>query len=397
MSRAGFHSVDHAIEIAKRRLPRSAYLYLEGGTEDEYTVRANREVFREVTFRPRVAVQHDRHDLTTRVLGCDLSLPVVLSPVGYLRLAHRDAEVGAARAAGRAGTAVCVSTLSSQPIEVISAATDGPVWWQLYFAGGRQGAELSIEQAKEAGCRALLVTVDAAAAARRESVVRGGGIPQRIDLRNALRFAPEMIMRPRWAYDFLRDGLRIEVPNVRVSRGGPPLSTAEASETMRAHTPTWADLAWIREQWPGPIAVKGVLTREDAQRAVDAGVDGVVVSNHGGNALDGTPPTLKVLPEVVSAVGDQIEVLVDGGIRRGTDVVKALALGARAVLVGRAYVFGLAAAGEEGVDRVLSLLGDGIRRTLALLGCPSVEALDASYVDWPAGWGGSSLRSSGGS
>jgi isopentenyl diphosphate isomerase/L-lactate dehydrogenase-like FMN-dependent dehydrogenase len=386
--RARFHSVDHAKEIARRRLPRSAYLYLEGGTEDEYTTRANREAFPEVTFRPRVAVSHERHDLATRVLGCDLSMPVVVGPVGYLRLAHRDAEVGAARAAGRAGTAAGVSTLSSRPIHEITAASEGPVWWQLYLAGGRVGAEIAIDQAKQAGCRALLVTVDLAAAAGRERVIRGGGIPTRIDFRNALRFAPEMLPRPRWAWDFLQDGLRLEVPNIRTSPSGPALSSAEASKSMRAHTPIWADLGWIREQWGGPIAVKGVVTPEDARRAVDAGVDGIVISNHGGNALDGTPATLRVLPEIAAAVGDEVEVLVDSGFRRGTDVVKALAMGARAVLIGRAYVFGLAAGGEDGVGRVLHLFRDGIARTLALLGCPSVHDLDASYVDWPREWGG---------
>lgn len=385
--RAHFHSVDHAAEIARRRLPRSAYWYFEGGTEDEYTRVANREIFPEVTFRPRAAVHHARHDLTTRVLGCNLSLPVIPGPVGYLRLAHRDAEVGAARAAGRAGTAIGVSTLSSRPIGDICAASEGPVWWQLYLAGGRPGAEIAIDQAKRAGCRALLVTVDLAAAAGRERSIRGGGIPTRIDLRNALRFAPEMLTHPRWALDFIRDGRELNVPNIRTTADGPALSTAEASKSMRAHAPTWADFDWIRERWGGPIAIKGVLTPADARRAVEVGADAIVVSNHGGNALDGTPATLRVLPEVVAEVRDEIEVLVDGGFWRGTDVVKALGMGARGVLVGRAYAFGLAAAGEDGVGRVLHLFRDGIQRTLALLGCPSVTELDATYVDWPAAWG----------
>jgi len=364
------------------------YRYIEGGTEDEYTVRANRAAFAEVTFSPRVAVMHEQRDARTTVLGQELSLPVVLAPAGYIRLAHRDGEVGAARAAGVMGTAIGVSTLSYYPIETIAAAATGPVWYQLYFAGGRPGAEIAIERARASGCRALIVTVDLAAAAGRERQLRGGAIPSRVTLKNALTFAPELAVRPRWLYDFARDGMRLDVPNVRVERNGPPLSAAAASRSMRVSAPTWADFGWIKEQWAGPIIVKGILSRDDARRAVDVGADAIVVSNHGGNALDGTPATLGLLPRIVDAVGADVEVLVDGGIRRGVDVVKAVALGARAVLVGRAYIWGLAADGEAGVERVLAMFKDGIERTLALLGCPSVSALDRSYVDAPRHWMG---------
>jgi isopentenyl diphosphate isomerase/L-lactate dehydrogenase-like FMN-dependent dehydrogenase len=372
--------------MARRRVPRSVYRYIEGGTEDEYTVRANRAAFAEVTFQPRAAVQHERRELQTSVVGQPLALPVVLAPAGYIRLAHRDGEVGAARAAGAMGTAVGVSTLSYYPIEAVAAASAGPVWYQLYFAGGRAGAEIAIERAIAAKCGALIVTVDLAAAAGRERSFRGGVIPQRVTLRNALSYAPELLVRPRWLYDFAKDGLRLDVPNARTSRDGPSLSAAAASKSMRQHTPTWADFAWIKEQWPGPIIIKGVLNRDDARRAVDCGADAIVVSNHGGNALDGTPATLGVLPRIVDAVGAEVEVLVDGGFRRGVDVVKALALGARAVLIGRSYIWGLAAGGSAGVERVLAQFRDGIDRTLALLGCPSVSALDRSYVDAPREW-----------
>ena len=381
-----FHSVGHAQHLARRRVPRSVYRYIEGGTEDEYTVRANRAAFAEVTFNPRVAVFHEQRDLHTSVVGQPVALPVVIAPAGYIRLAHRDGEVGAARAAGAMGTAVGVSTLSYYPIEQVAAATRGPVWYQLYFAGGRAGAEIAIERAQAAGCRALIVTVDLAAAAGRERALRGGVIPQRVTLKNVWSYAPELIVRPRWLYDFARDGLRLDVPNVRVERDGPPLSAAAASKSMRQNAPTWADFAWIRDQWSGPIIVKGILSRDDARRAVDTGADAIVVSNHGGNALDGTPATLKVLPGIVDAVGTDVEVLVDGGFRRGVDVVKAIALGARAVLIGRAYIWGLAAGGSAGVERVLAQFRDGIDRTLALLGCPSVTALDRSYVDVPRSW-----------
>jgi isopentenyl diphosphate isomerase/L-lactate dehydrogenase-like FMN-dependent dehydrogenase len=379
-------SVDDAQLLAKRRLPRSVYEYVEGGTEGEVTVRANRRAFEEVTFRPKAAVLYGERDLTTTVLGCPLSMPVVVAPAGYIRMAHRDGELGAARAAGEAGIAVGISTLSSYPIEEITAATTAPVWYQLYFAGGRAGAEIAIDRARDAGCQALILTVDLAAAAGRERRLRGGGVPTRVDLRNALRYAPEMVVRPAWLIDFLRDGLRLDVPNVRTEPEGPALSAAEASKSMRNAAPTWDDMGWVRERWGGPLVVKGLLRADDARRAVDAGAAAVVVSNHGGNALDGTPPTLRVLPEIVAAVGDDVEVLVDGGIRRGGDVVKALAMGARAVLVGRAYVWGLAAGGEAGVAQVLRVLRDGIDRTLALLGCPSVGALDASYLDVPPAW-----------
>jgi len=236
-----FHSVDQAQRIAKRRVPRSVYRYIEGGTEDEYTVRANRAAFAEVTFSPRVAVMHEQRDARTTVLGQQLSMPVVLAPAGYIRLAHRDGEVGAARAAGAMGTAVGVSTLSYFPIETITAAATGPVWYQLYFAGGRPGAEIAIERARASGCRALIVTVDLAAAAGRERQLRGGAIPSRVTLQNALTFAPELAIRPRWLYDFARDGMRLDVPNVRVDRNGPALSAAAASRSMRVAAPTWAD------------------------------------------------------------------------------------------------------------------------------------------------------------
>jgi isopentenyl diphosphate isomerase/L-lactate dehydrogenase-like FMN-dependent dehydrogenase len=381
--RARFHSVDQAKQVAKRRLPKSVYRFLEGGTEAEITVRANRQAFDDVTFRPRAATVCPAPDLRTTVLGQELSMPVIVAPAGFIRLAHRDGEIGAARAAGRAGIAAGVSTLSSHDIVDITAASAGPVWYQLYFAGGRTGAEIAMERAAKAGCTALVLTVDVAAAAGRERALRGGGVPTGVTVRNAITYAPELLPRPRWLIDFLRDGMRLDVPNVRASMDGPPLSVAEASKSMRGHGPRWEDLDWIREQWSGPIVMKGILRVEDARRAADAGVDAIVVSNHGGNALDSTPATLRVLPSIVDAVGEDVEVLVDGGIRRGADVVKAVALGARAVLIGRAYIWGLAAAGEPGVDRVLSILRQGIASTLTLLGCPSVGELDRTYVDAP--------------
>jgi isopentenyl diphosphate isomerase/L-lactate dehydrogenase-like FMN-dependent dehydrogenase len=378
--------VDLAQQRARRKVPKSVYAFIEGGTEGEYTVNANREAFLQVTFRPRSAVIHPHRDLATTVMGAELSMPVILAPAGLIRLAHQGGEILAARAAGEIGTAVGVSTMSGYPIEQIAAATSGPVWYQIYFAGGRQGAEVAIERAKRAGCHALIVTVDSAVQSGRERLMAGRGLPRGFNLRTALEWAPETIVRPSWLRGFLRDGPTLEVPNVRLSIDGPSLSIAEAGASMMTSAPEWSDLTWIREQWGGPVAVKGIVTAEDARRAVGAGADAVVVSNHGGNALDGTPATLRVLPEVVEAVGAETEVLMDGGVRRAGDVVKALALGARAVLIGRAYIWPLAAGGYEGLWDVLSALRDQLDRTLALLGCPSVHALDSSYVDVPSTW-----------
>jgi isopentenyl diphosphate isomerase/L-lactate dehydrogenase-like FMN-dependent dehydrogenase len=327
-------------------------------------------------------VVHPKPDLRTEVLGQELAMPIVLAPAGYIRLAHRDGEAGAARAAARAGVPIGVSTLASHDVFDITA-TGASTWYQLYFAGGRDGAEVAIDRAREAGCRALIVTLDLAASAARERMLRGGAIPTSVNLANAARYAPELVRRPSWLRDFMRDGLRLDVPNVRTERDGPPLTAAEASKSMRASAPRWEDFAWLRERWQGPLIAKGLLRPEDARRAIDVGADAIVVSNHGGNALDSTPPTIEVLPGIVDAVGGAVDVLVDGGIRRGSDVVKALAFGARAVLIGRAYIWGLAAGGEAGVERVLRLLRDDVSRTLTLLGCPSVADLDRSYVDAP--------------
>ncbi|HEY3737625.1 MAG TPA: alpha-hydroxy acid oxidase [Jatrophihabitans sp.] len=386
MRRRPILSVDIAQQRARRKVPRSVYAFIEGGTQGEYTVRANRVAFDEVTFRPRAGIFTSERSLSTSVLGCDLSMPVVLAPAGLVRLAHRGAEVLAAKVAGDLGLATGVSTLASSPIEAVTAATTGPVWYQVYFAGGKRGAEIAIDRAREAGCRALLVTLDSAVQSRREKLAAGRGVPSRVSLRTALQWAPETLVRPKWLWDYMQDGFRLEVPNVRSAPDGPPLSAAEASASMRQAAPTWADLEWIRERFGGPIAAKGILSAEDARRAVDHGASAVIVSNHGGNALDGTPATLRVLPEIVEAVGDVTEVLMDGGIRRPGDIAKALALGARAVLIGRAYIWALAGGGEQGLRELLGELHEGLDGVLALLGCESVHDLDPSYVSLPRSW-----------
>jgi isopentenyl diphosphate isomerase/L-lactate dehydrogenase-like FMN-dependent dehydrogenase len=378
-------TVDDAEYFARRRLPRSLAQAIEVG-EPVSTFGRNLAAFEQVSFRPRSAVWHPARDLSTTVVGHAIALPVMIAPTGNLRLFHRDAEPGVARAAGAAATIQCVSTLTGHPIEEITATASGPVFFQVYLLGGRANAEANIDRALRAGCGALVVTVDTAARYQaRRSVRERAYLPYSISAESIIRFLPQAVRRPRWLKDFLADPGALETPMV-LRKDGTAMSMAEASTALPNEIPTWSDLDWIRAQWPGPIIVKGILTAEDARRAVSHGASAVVVSNHGGHLLLGSPPTLRVLPEVVDAVGNEVEILLDSGVRSGGDVVKAVALGARAVLIGRAYLWPLAAAGEVGVRRILDVFRDGIDSTLALIGCASIAALDASYVTAPREW-----------
>jgi len=372
--------------MARRRVPRAVFDYLDGGAEGEVTLRENCRAFEDLTFRPRHAVALAECDLHTRVLGHDLSLPVMLAPVGYSRLMHPGGEVAAAGAAGRAGTAYILSTVSGHKLEHVKAASKGPVMYQLYLMGGRAAAEAAIERARVAGFAALVVTIDTAVAGIRERDHRNG-MKELVGpgLLAKVPFLPEILSHPGWLVGFLRDGGIQPLPNVVIPGQG-PMPLLDVAAALASSTVTWADLTWIRAAWRGPIVVKGVLTAEDARRAVDEGAVAISVSNHGGRQLDGVQASVRALPEVVAAVGDRVEVWMDGGVRRGADVVKALCLGARAVLCGRAYAYGLCAAGEAGVDRALEILRADLDRTLRLLGCPSVSALDRSYLNVPKSW-----------
>jgi isopentenyl diphosphate isomerase/L-lactate dehydrogenase-like FMN-dependent dehydrogenase len=372
--------------IARRRVPKAVFDYLDGGAEGEVTLRENCRVFEDITFRPRHAVALETCDLNTSVLGFDLSLPFLLAPVGYSRLMHPGGEVVAARAAGAAGTAYILSTISGHKLEDVKAGSRGPVFYQLYLMGGRGAAEAVIERARVAGFSALVVTIDTAVSGIRERDYRNG-MKEMISggLLEKIPFIPEVLSHPGWLIGYLRDGGLPGLPNVIVpGQGQMPLVDINAALAKAAVT--WADLDWIRKLWSGPIVVKGVLTGDDARRAVDAGAAAVSVSNHGGRQLDHLPASLRTLPEVVAAVNGQAEVWMDGGIRRGTDIVKAICMGARAVLCGRAYAYGLAAAGEAGVIRAIEILRTDLERTLRLLGCPSMAALDRSYVNVPKSW-----------
>jgi isopentenyl diphosphate isomerase/L-lactate dehydrogenase-like FMN-dependent dehydrogenase len=379
-------SIEDLRPLAQRRLPKAVFDYLDGGADGEVTLRENCRVFTDVTFRPRQSVAVGDCDLRKRVLGLDLSLPFLLAPVGYSRLMHPNGEVGAARAAGAAGTAYILSTISGHKLEDVKAGSSGPVLYQLYLMGGRGAAEAAMERARLAGFVGLVVTVDTPVPGLRERDYRNGmkqlisgGVWQKIP------FIPQILEHPRWLMNFLRDGGLPALPNVVVPGKG-PMPLVDINAALSRAAVTWADLRWIKDCWRGPIVVKGVLTGDDARRAIDEGAVAVSVSNHGGRQLDCVQASLHALPEVVAAVHGQAEVWMDGGIRRGSDIVKALCLGANAVLCGRAYAYGLAAAGGAGVTRAIEILRDDLERTLRLLGCPSVKALDRSYVNIPRNW-----------
>ena len=368
-------------DLARRRLPRVIFDYVDGGADGEFTLRRNCDAFQDFSFRPRQAVAVQTCDLRTRVLGHELSLPVLLAPVGYSRMIHASGEVAAARAAGAAGTAFILSSISGHRMEYTRNASAGPLWYQLYLIGGRATAEAAIARAAQAGFSALVVTVDTPVAGNRERDSRNG--MRELMGRNVLAKLPflgQFLSRPRWLLNFLLDGGMPKLENIIIPGQG-PLPLIDVATALSHAVVTWEDLAWIREVWSASIVVKGILTGDDAKRAVDCGARGVIVSNHGGRQLDSTRASLDALPEVVQAVGSQVDVLMDGGIRRGGDIVKALCLGARAVLIGRAYAYGLAAAGEAGVACSLKILREDLERTLKLLGCSSVSQLNSSFIE----------------
>jgi L-lactate dehydrogenase (cytochrome) len=368
--------------MAKRRVPKSVFDYLDGGAEGEVTLRENCRAFEDIVFRPRSAVRLDNVDLRTTVLGHALAFPAILAPVGYSRLMHPRGECAAAQAAGEAGTGYILSTISGHKLEDVKAATQGFAFYQLYLMGGREAAMGAMERAKKAGFAALVITIDTAVSGLRERDPRNG--MKELLGKNPLAklpFLPNILAHPGWLVSFLLDGGVPPLANVVVpGKGAMPMTDVAAA--LDESTVVWEDLKWIREVWTGPIVVKGVMIGDDARRAIDAGAAAVVVSNHGGRQLDCCDATIRILPEVVEAVRGQIEVLMDGGVRRGGDIAKALCLGARAVLIGRAYAYGLAAAGHAGVTRALQILRADVERTMRLLGVASVAELNSEYVKY---------------
>ena len=370
--------------LAKKRLPDVVFAYIDGGAEDEVTLRENVAAFGDIGFRPRQCVAVPSCDLRTTVLGETFDLPFLLAPVGFCRMFYPKGELHAARAANDAGTAYILSTFSGTRLEEVRGGAKGTLWFQLYVPGGREIAEATMARAKAAGYKVLVVTIDTPVSGMRERDFRYGVRPiLQGDIWGSLPYAWQFVKRPRWVVDYFADGRPKVFPNVELPGKG-AMPCGDVGILLESTIVTWEDLRWMREAWQGPVVVKGVHTGDDARRAMDAGAQAVVVSNHGGRQLDGVPASLRALPEVLDAVNGRIEVLMDGGIRRGGDVVKAICLGAKAVLVGRAYAWALGAAGGPGVTRAIDILRTDVVRTLRLLGCPSIRDLDRSYISTDA-------------
>jgi isopentenyl diphosphate isomerase/L-lactate dehydrogenase-like FMN-dependent dehydrogenase len=366
--------------LARARLPDAVFDYLDGAADDEVTLKDSEKAFKEVLFKPRFAVATPACDLGVTVLGHKLDVPFMLGPIGYSRLMHPRGELAASAAAGRHGTAYILSTMSGHRIEDVKAQSSGPTFYQLYLAGGRGAAEGAIARAKAAGYKALFVTIDTPVAGNRERDVRNG----MKELMGAnpfkkLPYVPNILMHPRWLAAFIADGMTRPFPNIVVPGSG-PLAAIDVAAALESAQVSWTDLKWIREAWDGPIVMKGVMTVDDAKRSVDHGAEGIVVSTHAGRQLDGCAASLRVLPGILEAVGDKTEVIFDGGIRRGADVVRAMAMGAKAVLLGRGYAYGMAAAGDAGIERAIEIFKADIVRTLKLLGCTSMSQLNSSYI-----------------
>jgi heme/flavin dehydrogenase (mycofactocin system) len=372
-SRHWFETVAEAQRRAKKRLPRSVYMALVAGSEQGITLNDNVNAFNELGFRPHIADLPQNRDQATTVLGQDISFPVIISPTG-VQAVDPEGEVAVARAAAAAGTAIGLSSFASRSVEDVAAVNE-KVFFQMYWVGTRDRILQRVERARKAGAKALIVTLDWSFATRRDW--GSPAIPEKLDLKAMARFAPEAILRPRYLVDWLRSGTlpNLTCPNLAGPGEELPTFFGAYGEWMGTPLPTWEDIRWLREEWGGPFAVKGIMHADDARRAIDVGATAISVSNHGGNNLDGTPGSIRALPGVVDAVGDQIEVLLDGGIRRGGDVVKALAFGAKAVMIGRAYLWGMAAGGEAGVANVLQILRSGVDEALLGLGRSSIHEL----------------------
>ncbi|MGY1710659.1 pre-mycofactocin synthase MftD [Geodermatophilus sp. SYSU D00758] len=384
MANEWFETVTEARRLAKRRLPRSVYLACVAGSEEGVTLRDNCDAFSELGFAPHVAGLSAERDLSTSVMGQPISMPVMISPVG-VQAVHPDGEVAVARAAHAKGTAMGLSSFGSRPVEQVVEANP-QTFIQTYWVGGREAMARRLERHRRAGAKGLVLTLDWSFATGRDW--GSPDIPEQLDLPTMARFAPEAAVRPRWALRYARrlQLPRLAVPNMAVDGEEPPTFFQAYGEWMQSKRPDWEDVAWLREQWDGPFMLKGVTRVDDARCAVDAGVTAISVSNHGGNNLDGTPATIRALPAVAEAVGDRVEVVLDGGIRRGSDVVKALALGARAVMIGRAYLWGLAANGQAGVENVLDVLRSGIDSALLGMGHSRVTELGREDVVVPPGF-----------
>src|SRR3954453_3764089 len=386
MANAWFESVAEAQRRAKKRLPKGVYGALVAGSERGLTVDDNIAAFAELGFAPHTAGLANDKQMAIQVLGQEVALPVLISPTG-VQAVHPDGEVAVARAAAARGTAMGLSSMASKPMEEVIAANP-KTFFQLYWVGDRDVMAAKVDRARRAGAAGLIATLDWSFAYGRDW--GSPFIPEKINLEAVRRYAPQVALKPRWLWDFARTKKLpdLTVPNMVGPPGEPaPTFFGAYGQWMASPMPTWEDVAWLRGLWPeAPFMLKGVMRVDDARRAVDAGVTAISVSNHGGNNLDGTPASIRALPAVAEAVGNQLEVLLDGGIRRGGDGAKALALGARAVMIGRAYLWGLAANGQAGVENVLDLLRDGLGSALIGLGHTSVDQLTPTDLVIPPGF-----------
>jgi L-lactate dehydrogenase (cytochrome)/glycolate oxidase len=382
MASKWFETVAVAQRRAEKRLPRSVYAALVAGSEKGLSSRDNLDAFDQLGLAPHVAGLANERSMATTVMGQAMSMPVILSPTG-VQAVHPEGEVAVARAGAIRGVAVGLSSFASRSLEEVCAASD-QVLFQMYWSGDRDTMVQRLERAKSAGAKGIILTLDWSFSNGRDW--GSPWIPDKINAKAVLKLAPEVLARPGWLWSFARSGHlpNLSTPNMAPIGAKPPTFFGAYYEWMQSRLPSWQDVAWLRGQWDGPFMVKGVSRVDDAKRVVDLGATALSVSNHGGNNLDGTPAPIRALPAVVDAVGDQIEVLLDGGVRRGSDVVKALALGARAVMIGRAYLWGLAANGQAGVENVLDVLRGGIDSTLLGLGRSSSDELTRDDVVAPA-------------
>ncbi|HWA64908.1 MAG TPA: pre-mycofactocin synthase MftD [Mycobacteriales bacterium] len=385
MSNTWFETVAEAQRRAKKRLPPSVYGALVAGSERGVTLFDNEAAFAELGFAPHVAGLQAERDLSTTVQGQPISFPVMISPTG-VQAVHPDGEVAVARAAAARGTAMGLSSFASKPIEEVVAANP-QTFFQMYWSGSKDQMLARLDRARSAGAVGVIVTLDWSFSNGRDW--GSPAIPEKVDFRTALRHGPESLRHPRWLWSFVkaRKLPDLSVPNLAERPGEPgPTFFGAYGEWMQTPLPTWDDVAWLAREWGGQFLLKGVGRLDDARRAVDAGVTGISVSNHGGNNLDSTPASIRLLPAIAQAVGKDVEVVLDGGVRRGSDVVKALALGARAVMIGRAYLWGLAANGQAGVENVLDILRGGVDSALLGLGHRSVRDLSRDDVVMPDGF-----------
>jgi heme/flavin dehydrogenase (mycofactocin system) len=384
MASKWFETVAVAQRRAKRRLPKSVYGALVAGAEKGLTARDNVEAFSELGFAPHVAGLSATREMATTVMGQPVSMPVLISPTG-VQAVHPDGEVAVARAAAARGVAMGLSSFASKPMEEVVAANP-QTFFQMYWVGSRDDMAARMERARAAGAVGLIATLDWSFSFGRDW--GSPHIPEKMTLRELIRMAPEAAARPAWLLEWGRTGRipDLTVPNLPAGGAPAPTFFGAYGQWMQTPPPSWEDVAWLRSAWGGAFMLKGVTRIDDAKRAVDAGVTAISVSNHGGNNLDGTPASIRLLPDIARAVGDQVEVLLDGGIRRGGDVAKALALGARAVMIGRAYLWGLGAAGQAGVENVLDLLRSGLDACLLGLGHASIAELSADDLVIPVGF-----------